>query len=94
MEKEALEIMHVLDRIYSYAPLGYISLHSNVADPLPILEGLERMGYLSRCRDCYWSPSPYPLFMITPDGRSALRQFRTVEVQVPRKLVAQKMGSR
>ncbi len=94
MEKVAFEILHVLDRIYSYSPLGYISLHSNVAEPLPILEELEGMGYVSRCKDCDWSPARYPLFVITPEGRSALRKLQAMEIQVPRKLVAQRMAGR
>lgn len=91
MEKKMIKILQVLDRASCYCPLGYISLHTNVIEPLKILELLEEEGYVCRSECDNWSPSNYPMFKITPKARQELRQLEANILQIPLKVVAQKL---
>lgn len=90
MEQKMIKILQVLDRASGGAcPLGYISLHTNIVDPLKLLEALEEEGYCRKCPVSGWSPTGYPKFEITPKGRSALRELETEMLHTPLSLVAQ-----
>lgn len=92
MEKEMIRILQVLDRASCYCPLGYISMHTNIVEPLKLLEALEEEGYVSRCEPDEWSASRYPMFQITPKARRELRQMEAEALQVPLKAVAEKLA--
>lgn len=89
MERKMIKILQVLDRASSACPLGYISLHTNVVEPLKIMEALEKEGYVRRCPCDDWSPSRYPLFEITPKACKELRQIEANVLQIPLRVVAQ-----
>jgi len=92
MEKKMIKILQVLDRASCACPLGYISLHTNIVEPLKLMETLEREGYVCRCGWDNWSPSKYPMFEITPKAREELRQMETIALQVPLTVVAQTLA--
>jgi len=89
MEKKMMKILQVLDRASCYCPLGYISQHTNIVEPLKIMEALEKEGYVRCCEWDGWSPSNYPQFEITPKARQELRQIETAVLQIPLRVVAQ-----
>ncbi|MDH5362224.1 MAG: hypothetical protein OEW84_02805 [Aigarchaeota archaeon] len=95
MEKKMIKILQVLDRASCFCPLGYVSLHTNIVEPLKILEALEEKGYVRRCecddsKSVQISPSYYPMFEISPRGRQELRQMETNVLQIPLSVVAEK----
>jgi DNA-binding IclR family transcriptional regulator len=94
MEKKIIEILQVLDRTSACCPLGYISMHTNIAMPLKIMEALAEEGYVRRHqKDSDWSPQG-PLFEITTKARQELRKLEANVLQVPLTLVAQKIANR
>lgn len=92
MEGKIIKILQTLDRASSPCPLGYISLHTNIVEPLKIMEALEREGYCRRCPTDDWSPSMFPIFEITPKARRELRELETSVLQVPLSVVAQTLA--
>lgn len=93
MERKMTRILQVLDRASCACPLGYISLHTNIVDPLNILNALEEGGYCCRCPPSDWSPSGHPMFEITPKARDELRELEANVLQVPLSLVAKTLTS-
>jgi len=93
MERKMLRILQVLDRASCACPLGYISLHTNIVDPLNILNALDKGGYCRRCPTSDWSPSVHPMFEITPKAREELRELEANVLQVPLSLVAKTLTS-
>jgi hypothetical protein len=94
MEKKIVNILQLLDRASCCCPLGYISLHTNIAEPLRIIEALKAEGYVRRSKNCDWSLSSSPMFEITPKARQELRQLESQVLQIPLQLVAQKIANR
>lgn len=89
MEKKMIKILQVLDRASSYCPLGYISLHTNIIEPLKIMDILEKEGYVHRRKWDGWSPSNYPQFEITPKARQEIRKLEADVLQIPLGVIAQ-----
>jgi hypothetical protein len=89
MEGKMLRILQTLDVASSPCPLGYISLHTNIVEPLKIMEALESEGYCRRCPSGDWSPSRSPMFEITQKARQELKQLEASVLQVPLSVVAQ-----
>ncbi len=61
---EFKKILTVLAFAKSPAPLGYISLHTGIKEPLKILEKLEEEGLVRRSPSSTWSCSRDPNFEI------------------------------
>jgi hypothetical protein len=89
MEKKIIRILQVLDRANCCCPLGYITLHTNIVDPLKMLESLEREGYVRRAEYDEWSPSGHPQFEITQKARQELRRLQSIVFKTPLKVMAQ-----
>jgi len=89
MEGKMLKILQTLDRASSPCPLGYIAIHTNIVEPLGILEALESENYCRRCPAGDWSPSRSPMFEITPKARQALRDLEGNVLHVPLSTIAQ-----
>ena len=87
MEEKMIKIMQVLDRAGCECPLGYITLHTSVIEPLEILEILEKEGYVQRCEAKGWSPSSGLKFKITPSARRKLRELEGEVLRVPLQVV-------
>lgn len=94
MERKMLKILQVLDRASCACPLGYISLHTNIVEPLNILRALEKEGYCRQCPTSDWSPSGHPMFEITSKARRELRELEANVLQVPLSRVAQTLTSK
>lgn len=92
MEGKIVKIVQALDRASSPCPLGYIAIHTNIVDPLEIMEALEKEGYCRRYPTGDWSPSMSPMFEITPKARQELRELEANVLQVPLSLVAQALA--
>lgn len=92
MERQMIKILQVLDRASGYCPLGYISLHTNIAEPLKLLEALEKEGYVSRGECDSWSPTNYPQFEITAKACQELRQIEANVLRIPLSVVAKKLA--
>ncbi|KON31101.1 hypothetical protein AC482_01980 [miscellaneous Crenarchaeota group-15 archaeon DG-45] len=92
METKMVKILQVLSRASCYCPLGYISLHTNIIEPLQILEALEEEGYVVRCKCNDWSPSNYPQFMITPKARQSLGQIEADVFKIPKNFVVERLA--
>jgi hypothetical protein len=92
MERKMIKILQVLDRASCACPLGYISIHTNVVEPLKIMEALENEGYVFRCPVSDWSSSGYPMFEITPKARHELRELEANVLQVSLSVVAEKLA--
>lgn len=96
VERKMVKILQVLDRASCFCPLGYISLHTNIIDPLNILKALEENGYVRRCecddpKAAQISPSYHPIFEISPRGRQELRQLEAEMLQIRLSVVAEKL---
>jgi hypothetical protein len=93
MEESLVRILQILDRAGSGCPLGYITRHTNIIAPLPVLETLEKDGCVSRVKSNTWSPTGQPLFEMTEKGRTMLRQVEASALQVSLKLVEETLTS-
>jgi len=91
MEKKMIKILQVLDRASCCCPLGYISLHTNIVEPLKLLEALEEEGYVHRAEVDSWSPSNHPRFEITPKARQELRHVELETLSIPMNILAEKL---
>ena len=92
METKIIRILQVLDRASCACPLGYISLHTNVVEPLKIMETLENEGYVNRCPVSDWSTSGHPMFEVTPKARKELRELEVNVLQIPLRVIAQTLS--
>jgi hypothetical protein len=88
MEKKLITVLQCLDRSKSGCQLGYVTLHTNIPEPLPLLEILEEEGLVKRCPCDGWSPSGHPMFEITPNGHSRLREIELDSVSIPIRILA------
>ena len=93
MKEKIIRILQALDRASSPCPLGYISLHTNIVEPLEIMEALGREGYCRCCPSSEWSPSGSPMFEITPKGQQELREIEANVLQVPLSVLTQALTS-
>lgn len=89
MKEKIIRILQTLDRASSPCPLGYISFHTNIVEPLEIMEALESEGYCRCCPSSDWSPSGSPMFEIVSKGRQELREIEANVLQVPLSVLAQ-----
>ena len=64
---EILEIMHAAK---SPVPLGYISFHTGICEPLTILEKLVDKGLIRRASCSTWSCCMEPMFEVVAKKRS------------------------
>lgn len=88
MEQKLIKILQCLDRSASGCQIGYVTHHTNVLNPLPLLETLEENGFVQRCACNGWSPTGHPKFEITQQGRQQLREIEMSRVSVPIRILA------
>jgi len=88
MEKKLITVLQCLDRSNSGCPLGYITLHTNIPDPLALLKLLEEDDLVQRCPCDGWSPAGHPMFEITQKGRQQLRDVELTSVSIPIPILA------
>ena len=93
-KNKMIKILQVLARASCYCPLGYISQHTNVVEPLKLLESLEKEGYIVRCECTDWSPSNYPQFMATPKADQELRRLEAEMFNIPKNVVVGKLAGK
>ncbi len=82
MEKKMTVVLQALDMAKGSCPLGFISLHTNIAEPLPILEALEKAGLARRVESREWSLAAGPRFEITEKARKQLREMESASPKV------------
>ncbi|RDE17798.1 MAG: hypothetical protein C4K49_00960 [Candidatus Thorarchaeota archaeon] len=82
MEKKMIVVLQALDMAKGSCPLGFISLHTNIAEPLPILEALEKAGLARRVESREWSLAGGPRFEITDKARKQLREMESASPKV------------
>ncbi|MFX1351905.1 MAG: hypothetical protein ACFFA1_06780 [Promethearchaeota archaeon] len=92
MEIEMIKILKALDRASCACPLEYIALHTNIIQPLEIMKALEKEGYCCQSPVNGWSASGHPRFEITPLGRGKLRELEANVLQIPLRIVLQKLA--
>lgn len=92
MERKPIQILEVLDRAACACPVGYISLHTNIVDPLKILDELEEEVYCRRSPPSKWAPTGDPKFEITPKARQMLKEQEKEVRQIPLNQVARVMS--
>jgi len=56
MERKMIKILQILDRTSDACSLRYISLHTNIVEPLKLFKALEDEGYCCKCLVSEWSP--------------------------------------
>ncbi|MFW9830766.1 MAG: hypothetical protein ACFFD8_03230 [Candidatus Thorarchaeota archaeon] len=83
MEEKMIKVLQCLDRASSGCQLGYITHHTNITEPLPLLESLEEIEFVQRCPCDGWSTAGHPKFEITTKGRQQLRSFEVSNVHIP-----------
>jgi len=88
MEEKMIKILQLLDRAGCACPLGYVTLHTSIIEPLELLEIMEREGYVQRCESRSWSPSSGLKFKITSNARQKLRELEGEVLRVPLQVVA------
>ena len=88
MEEKMIKILQVLDRTGEACPLGYITLHTSIVEPMEFREILEKEGYVQRCKRNSWSPSSGVRFQITPNAKQKLRELEGEVLRVPLQVVA------
>ena len=87
MEKRMASILRALNMGSGCCPLGYIVIHTNIVEPLPFLESLEKEGYVRRINDDGWSPASSPKFEITEKARKKLREMDSAGLTIPLKAI-------
>lgn len=87
MERKMIKILEVLARAGCFCPLGYISLHTNIVEPLKILNILKEKNYVVCCTGDGWSPSNYPQFMITAKAIQELRRLEFEMIKMPKNFI-------
>lgn len=88
MEEKMIKILQLLDRAGCACPLGYVTLHTSIIEPLGFLEILEKEGYVQRCESKNWSPSSGLKFQITRSAQQKLRELEGEVLRVPLQVVA------
>jgi DNA-binding IclR family transcriptional regulator len=83
METKLIKILQCLDRASSGCPLGYITRHTNIPEPLSLLEVLEENDLVQRCSCDGWSPIGHPRFEISAKGSQKLRDIEASSIQIP-----------
>jgi len=66
------KILLVMFLAKSPIPLGFISLHTGIKEPLKISDKMERMGLIKRSPCSSWSASVAPLFCLTSSAQKNL----------------------
>ena len=65
MENEQIKkILSAIAQAKGPAPLGYVSLHTGIKEPLEILRKMEEMGLVCKCPSSSWSCCMDPMFEI------------------------------
>lgn len=83
MEIKLIRILQCLNRSSSDCPIGYITRHTNIPEPLSLLNLLEENGLVQR-RPCDgWSATGYPLFEISSKGSQKLREIEASAIHIP-----------
>jgi hypothetical protein len=72
INEKIMRILFVLDKASGPAPLGYISLHTGVKEPLEIIEEMSALGFVYRCLPSIWSGCRDPMYELAPKGRERL----------------------
>jgi hypothetical protein len=74
MENDQLKkILSALAQARGPAPLGYVSLHTGIKDPLTTLEKMEERGLVKRSPCSSWSSCSDPSFEIMPPVKEKQR---------------------
>ncbi len=73
IKEDKIRIIISLDRAKCAAPLGYISKHSRIENPLELLQELEKDGLVDRLPSGIWNPSLMPLFELTDKAKELLK---------------------
>ncbi len=76
-------ILLVLDRAKSPVPVGYISLHTGIEEPLEILEKMRENGLVYRSPPSCWSCCMDPMYEITPKTKKELYCMEEPSVHTP-----------
>ena len=92
MEKRMASILRALSMGSGCCPLGYIVIHTNIVEPLPFLESLEKEDYVRRIDNDGWSPTSSPKFEITEKARQKLREMDSAGLTIPLKAVETAMA--
>jgi len=92
MENDMMKILKVLDRASCACPLGYVTRHTNIIQPLEAIKALEKEGYCCQSPVDGWSASGHPKFEITPMGRHKLRELEANVLQIPLRTVLQNLA--
>jgi hypothetical protein len=82
MDKKMIAILQALDMAKGSCPIGFVSLHTNIAEPLPILESLEKAGLARRVESREWSLTGGPRFEITEKARKQLKEIESASPKV------------
>ena len=90
MERKMMKVLNVLNRAACCCPLGYITLHTNIFNPLTTLEDLEELGYVHRTENENQSPSYHPMFKISHKGQQVLYKRVFEPIDLPLTVVAEK----
>ncbi|MEM2873579.1 MAG: hypothetical protein QXD82_05360 [Nitrososphaerales archaeon] len=72
--KQTKKILRVLDRAKTPVPLGYISLHTGIEEPLEILEKMRKNGLVKKSPSSSWSCCMDPMYEIVPKVKKGLHQ--------------------
>ena len=81
-EKSKIKIIFALDKATGAAPMGYISKHSGIEDPIKLLRQLEKDGLVRQLPPGLWNPSLNPLFELTGKAKKLLKQ--SIDLQIER----------
>jgi hypothetical protein len=63
-DQESKKVLIALALTNTPVPLGYITYHTGINEPLPLVERLEDEGLVHRCPSSRWSCSQGPRFEV------------------------------
>jgi hypothetical protein len=66
------KILLILDKAKTPVPLGYISLHTGIEEPLEILEKMRENNLVNISPPSCWSCCMGPMYEITPKAQREL----------------------
>ena len=92
MEKKMVSILRALNMGSGSCPLSYIVIHTNIVEPLPLLESLEKEGYVRCISNNGWSSTSLPKFEITEKACQKLGEMDSARLTIFLKTVKTAMA--
>jgi hypothetical protein len=87
MDKKMISILQALDVAKAPTTVAFVSVHTHIVDPLPLIESLEKDGYVHRIAPQGAASGAPTKFEMTPKAVKELSDIESSVLKVPLKVV-------